>query len=144
MPKPIGLMTCNDDRGREVLDACRLAEVNVPEEAAVIGVDNDEVFCDLADPPLSSVAFNTRLGGYQAAELLHQMMTRRQVKDREVVIEPLRVIARRSTDAIAVADREVAAVLAFIRRTEGRASTSTTWRSRHSCRVAVWRPVFGS
>ena len=48
-------MACNDDRGREVLEACRDAGLRVPEEIAVVGVDNDELLCELADPPLSSV-----------------------------------------------------------------------------------------
>ena len=67
LPKPIGLMACNDDRGREVLEACWEARLPVPEEVAVIGVDNDSLLCDLSNPPLSSVALNAQRGGYQAA-----------------------------------------------------------------------------
>src|SRR5690606_10311999 len=48
LPKPIGLMACNDDRGRQVLDACRASKISVPLEIAVIGVDNDELLCELA------------------------------------------------------------------------------------------------
>ena len=55
LPKPIGLMACNDIRGQQVLNACRAIGVAVPDEVAVIGVDNDEVLCDLSDPPLTSV-----------------------------------------------------------------------------------------
>ena len=59
LPKPAALMGCSDDRSQEVCEACRIAELHVPEEVAVIGVDNDQVFCELSNPPLSSVAFNT-------------------------------------------------------------------------------------
>ncbi len=85
LPKPLGLMACDDDRGREVLEACRLASVQVPEEIAVIGVDNDELLCELADPPLSSVAMNTQQGGYRTAALLSQLMRRKRAS---LVISP--------------------------------------------------------
>lgn len=123
LPKPIGIMACNDDRGREVLDACQLAGLAVPEDVAVVGVDNDELFCELADPPLSSVAFNAELGGYQAAKLLDKMMTGRVCKQQIVYVEPLRVVPRRSSDVIALENRDVAGALAFIHQTKGRGIT---------------------
>lgn len=56
LPTPIGILACNDEHGRMVLDCCRMAELQVPEQVAVLGVDNDEFFCNLAEPPLSSIA----------------------------------------------------------------------------------------
>ena len=114
LPKPAGVMVCNDDRGREVLEACRAAEIRVPEELAVIGVDNDELLCDLAGPPLSSVALNAESAGYRAAELLDRMMRNRVHKKERILAEPLYVVTRRSTDIVAVDDPEVAAALHFI------------------------------
>ena len=70
LPKPVGVLACNDDRGREVLAACRQGRLRVPEEVAVIGVDNDELLCDLSDPPLSSVALGAERAGFEAAALL--------------------------------------------------------------------------
>ncbi len=99
LPKPVGVMACNDDRGRQVLEACRAAGVRVPEEAAVIGVDNDELLCDLSTPPLSSVALNTERGGFEAAALLDALMHGRPPAGRRIVVEPLRVETRQSTDA---------------------------------------------
>lgn len=120
LPKPLAIMACNDDRGREVLDACNLVGLNSPEDVAVVGVDNDELFCELADPPLSSVAFNVEDGGYRAAELLDQMMTHKSRKRQTVMIEPIHVVTRRSSDVIALADREVASALTFIHQAMGR------------------------
>jgi LacI family transcriptional regulator len=120
LPKPIGLFACNDDRGRQVLEACRLAELRVPEDVAVLGVDNDEVFCGLADPPLSSVALNAETAGYRAAELLDGMMQGRIKKPRRIVVEALQVVTRRSTDIVAVDDPDVAEALQFIHRQQGR------------------------
>jgi LacI family transcriptional regulator len=120
LPKPVGLFACNDDRGREVLEACRLAEQRVPEDVAVLGVDDDEVFCALANPPLSSVALNAETAGYRAAELLDGMMQGRIKKPRRIVVEALCVVTRRSTDIVAVEDPDVASALQFIHREQGR------------------------
>ncbi|MCS7304776.1 MAG: XylR family transcriptional regulator [Thermoguttaceae bacterium] len=115
LPKPIGLMACNDDRGREVLEAARGAGVYVPEEMAVIGVDNDELLCELADPPLSSVALNTEVGGYRTAALLDDLMHGRRRRAQRIEVEPLGVISRRSTELTAIEDPEVAEAVRFIR-----------------------------
>ncbi|MHC4995430.1 MAG: XylR family transcriptional regulator, partial [Planctomycetota bacterium] len=58
LPRPVGVMACNDMRGQQVLDACARAGIAVPESAAVIGCDNDEIYCNLCTPPLSSVIPN--------------------------------------------------------------------------------------
>jgi len=119
LPTPIGVFACDDDRGREVLEACKLAGLNVPEDVAVVGVDNDEVFCELADPPLSSIALNAETAGYRAAALLDVMMRGRVRKRQHIVVEALGVITRRSTDIVAVDDDDIAKALHFIRRQHG-------------------------
>jgi LacI family transcriptional regulator len=120
LPKPLGLFACNDDRGRQVLEACSLAELRVPEDVAVLGVDDDEVFCALANPPLSSVALNAETAGYRAAELLDGMMQGRVRKPRRILVEALRVVTRRSTDIVAVDDQDVAAAIQYIHHHQGR------------------------
>jgi LacI family transcriptional regulator len=120
LPTPIGVFACDDDRGREVLEACKLAGLNVPEDVAVVGVDNDEVFCELADPPLSSVSLNAETAGYRAAALLDDMMHNRQRKRQHIVVEALGVVTRRSTDIVAVDDDDIGSALQFIRRQHGR------------------------
>lgn len=120
LPTPIGLFACDDDRGREVLEACSLAGLHVPEDVAVVGVDNDEVFCELADPPLSSVALNAEAAGYRAAALLDEMMHGRVRKPQRMVVEALNVVTRRSTEIIAVEDPDIATALQFIHREQGR------------------------
>ena len=121
LPKPVGLMACNDDRGRSVLEACRLAGVRVPDEVAVIGVDNDELFCELADPPLSSVALNAEHGGYRTAHLLDQLMQQKVTAPQQLIVEPTHVVMRRSTDIKAFDGREVGSALSFIHRNRSRA-----------------------
>jgi LacI family transcriptional regulator len=115
LPKPVGLMACNDMRGRQVLDACRVIGAAVPEEVAVIGVDNEEILCELSDPPLSSVVPNAERIGYDAASTLSAMMAGGRCRPKRVLVEPLGVLTRRSTDVLAVEDRQVAAAARFIR-----------------------------
>lgn len=114
LPRPAGVLACNDDRGREVLEACRAAGLRVPEDLAVVGVDNDELLCELADPPLSSVALNAEAGGYRVAALLDQMMRGKVRTPGRLVVEPLGVVTRRSTDIRALDDPVVAEALRFL------------------------------
>ncbi|MCC6492713.1 MAG: DNA-binding transcriptional regulator [Pirellulales bacterium] len=115
LPKPVGILACHDDRGHELLNACREAELAVPDDVAVIGVDNDEVLCDLSDPPLSSIDSNTAQVGYRAAALLDAMMAGEADVTGTVLVKPAGVVLRRSTDALAIDDRELAAAMRFIR-----------------------------
>ena len=115
LPKPVGIVACYDIRGQQVLDACRGAGLTVPEDVAVIGVDNDALLCDLASPPLSSVIPNTHRTGYEAAALLDRLMAGKRVPPKPHLIAPLGVAARQSTDVLAVEDREIARAVQFIR-----------------------------
>jgi LacI family transcriptional regulator len=115
LPKPVGVMACNDMRGQQVLDACRATGLMSPEEVAVIGVDNDEVLCNLSDPPLSSVVPDTERIGYQAAVLLAQMMAGKKTPPQEVLMEPSGIVTRHSTEVLAMEDRQIAAAARFIR-----------------------------
>lgn len=115
LPKPAGVMACYDIRGRQVLDACRRAGISVPDQVAVVGVDNDELLCDLSDPPLSSVRPDSRRTGYRAAELLDRLMGGRPVARLDHPTPPLGVVTRQSTNVLAADDRDVAEALRFIR-----------------------------
>jgi LacI family transcriptional regulator, galactose operon repressor len=115
LPKPVGLMACNDIRGQQVLNACRTAGISVPDEVAVIGVDNDEMLCELADPPLSSVSLDTERIGYEAASLLDQMIAGKEPKQSLILVQPVGVITRRSTDVLAIEDRHITMATQFIR-----------------------------
>lgn len=115
LPKPISLMACNDIRGQQVLNACRDAGIAVPEEVAVLGVDNDDVLCDLSYPTMSSVVPDTHAIGYEAAALLETMMSGDAPEEWALYIPPLGVVTRRSTDVLAIEDRQLARAVRFIR-----------------------------
>ncbi len=115
LPRPVGVMACYDDRGFQVLAACRHAGLRVPEEVAVISVDNDPLLCEMCLPPLSSIDNNAPGIGYQAAALLDRMMRGAKPPRRPILVQPRKLVARRSTDVLAVADPDVAAALRFLR-----------------------------
>jgi LacI family transcriptional regulator len=115
LPKPVGVMACNDIRGQQVLNACRAVGVTVPDELAVLGVDNDDVLCELSDPPLSSIVPNSERIGYEAAALLDRMMSGTRVDAEPIYVEPAGVVTRRSTEVLAIDDRHIANAVRYIR-----------------------------
>jgi len=117
LPKPIGLMACNDDRGQDVLNACKVAGLDVPDDIAVLGVDNDELICDLSRPPLTSVALNTERAGYEAAELLDKLIKGdEKMANQTIMVRPTNVVTRQSTEILAIEDREVIRAVRYIRQ----------------------------
>lgn len=116
LPKPVGLMACTDQLGFWLLDACGRAEIAVPEEVAVVGVENDETLCTMARPPLSSVPFNSERSGYEAAALLARLMSGKPAPIAPILLEPLEIITRQSSDIVAIDDPEIAAAAMFIRQ----------------------------
>ena len=114
LPKPVGIMIPNDDTGQYVFEACKRAGVHVPEEAAIIGVGNDEMVCELSLPPLSSVDFNYTQAGYKIAEKLDQMMAEENPPIEDIELHVIGVVNRKSTDILAIEDREVAEAVRFI------------------------------
>lgn len=147
LPRPTGVMACYDIVAQRVLDACRGADIAVPEEIAVVGVDNDELLCRLADPPLSSVVPDTLRTGYEAAALLDRLMAGEDVGAQPTLVRPLRVWTRQSTEVLAIADRHVAEALRFIREhaDDGISVTDVLGRSRLSRRAleARFRKLVG-
>jgi LacI family transcriptional regulator len=114
--KPVGVMTCHDDRGHQTLDACRRAGLRVPEDVAVIGVDNDTHLCNLCTPPLTSIDVNPSRIGYEAAALLGRLMHGEPRPRHPVLLGPPRgVVPRQSTNVLSIEDQDVAAALRFIR-----------------------------
>ncbi|QEG39327.1 XylR family transcriptional regulator [Roseimaritima ulvae] len=115
LPRPIGIFACYDIQAQKLLEVCRELSIAVPEEIAVLGVDNDQLLCELADPPLSSIVCNTQRTGFEAAALLDRMMKGEQIDSAPVLVAPLGIQARQSTDILAIDDPDVVAALRLIR-----------------------------
>jgi LacI family transcriptional regulator len=118
--KPIGLMACNDDRARMVAEICRMQGIRVPDEVAILGVDNDEQVCRSASPPLSSIAMATERGGYEAAALLASMMAGQAPPRRVVTVHPTHEVPRQSTDILTIKDPSLVRALRLIRENTSR------------------------
>jgi LacI family transcriptional regulator len=114
LPKPIGIMAVNDDRGQDILTVCNSRKIRVPEEVAVIGVDNDDVICETCLPPLTSIAYNAQRAGFEAAKILDQKMQGKNPQRNQVVIKPTMIIKRQSTDILLLPDQDVARAIRFI------------------------------
>lgn len=116
LPKPVGLFAVTDYRARQVLDACRQMGLRVPQEVAVIGVDNEEVICVHVQPQLSSVIRDNQQEGYRAAALLDQLIRGRKVDSMEEMIPPLGVVARESTETVAFKDPRLCEAIEYLNK----------------------------
>jgi LacI family transcriptional regulator len=120
LPHPLALFCANDICGKEMISDVRKLGLRVPDQVAVLGVDNDEIFCDLCAVPLSSIRVDSEQIGYLAAEMLAAVMAGKSTSTEPILVPPIEVITRRSTDLLAVNDMEVANVVRFIRERGGR------------------------
>lgn len=116
LPKPVGVFACSDYYAHRLLEVCKDSGIVVPHDVAVIGVDNDELICELSHPPLSSVIPNTRLTGMKAAEHLDRLMNGQEVNAQRFSIPPISVQERASTDSLAVLDSHVARAMGYIQQ----------------------------
>lgn len=114
-PKPLAVLCDNDSVGAHVLDVCRDFGLAVPQAVAVLSVDNDELMCTARLPTLSSIQLDTRRIGYEASALLDRVLNGEPVPPKPLLIPPLRVVTRQSTDTLAFADQEVHRAVQYIR-----------------------------
>ena len=115
LQKPVGVMADMDLAGRALTEVCRDAGVSVPTDLAVIGVDDDELQCRIAHPPLSSIRTPPREIGHRAGQILEGLLEGRDIGPMPVILPPVMVVPRASTDVLLLADPEVTAALRFIR-----------------------------
>ena len=113
LPRPLAVMGDSDSAARIILEACQ-PDIGVPEEVAVVGVDNNIWVCELCKPPLSSISLELRRVGYRAASLLEDLMRGKKSPSQPIVVPPGDLCLRRSADVFAVQDRAVAKAIRFI------------------------------
>ncbi|HEV7298152.1 MAG TPA: substrate-binding domain-containing protein [Tepidisphaeraceae bacterium] len=118
LPKPCAVL-CWGLRGLALLDACASAKLDVPGDVAVLSGDYDDLLCEAATPPLSGIETPSELIGHEAASLLDRLMHDRPIDHQRVLVLPTRVVARQSSDVLAIDDPDMAAALQFIRNHAG-------------------------
>ena len=115
LPKPCGIFTCSDYWGRAVARSASAAGLRIPEDIALVGVDNDAVECELMSPPLSSVLLPWLEVGKTLANLVQLVLNGKSLDPPRLVVAPLAVVPRRSSDVLAVDDHLVSQAVAWIR-----------------------------
>lgn len=116
LPEPVGIFAPNDIWGVQLTEVCLRAGLQVPEDIAILGVDDDDLLCEFARPSLSSIALPTQRIGYEAAREVDRLLRGAKARSRPLLLPPLGVIARRSTDILAIEEADVAASLRIIRQ----------------------------
>jgi len=114
LPHPTALFACDDVFALRITEVCGISNIQVPQDLAVLGVDNDEILCNMSDPPLSSIVLDVKNGGYQAAKLLHSIVKDKQLPQFNIVINPIRIERRKSTEGYSVSDKLVLGALKLI------------------------------
>jgi len=123
LPKPVAMFACDDAFALRITEVCRINNIKVPDDIAVLGVDNDEILCNMSDPPLSSIVLDVENGGYQAAKLLHQIINNRDLPQFNIVINPVRINRRKSTEGYAINDPLVLSTIRMIEDDQNRQIT---------------------
>jgi LacI family transcriptional regulator len=120
LPRPVGLMLANDELGLWVLQLCGMAGLRVPDDVAVLGVNDDTLNCEMTTPPLSSIQVPFGQVGEEAARMLHALIRGEPVPDSARRLPPLGVTVRESTDVLAVKDEHLVAAVRFIEQSAHR------------------------
>jgi len=115
LPKPVGILTWNAGSARDVLYACQLSNLLVPEEVSVLSGSDDDLLCTFVQPSLSGVLIAAEQIGHAAAELLDRMMAGKTKIPPTTLIPPVNIVTRRSTDTLALGDSALIKALSFIR-----------------------------
>ena len=115
LPRPVGVFCWNDEAAKYVHSACEMVEIKIPEEVALLGVDNDEVICNALNPALSSIDPNAQRVGYEAAALLDRLMDGAPAPTQPLIVPPIGIVTRASTDMLAIDDPDVVEAVRFIR-----------------------------
>ena len=116
LPKPIGMLACDDDRALQILQLCEEVGIRVPQDVSILGVGNDDILCDLANPPLSSISMDLQTAGFNAVQSLVDLIESKTKRPADIAMSPLWVNPRMSTDFLAVPDPTVVKALQFIRQ----------------------------
>ena len=116
LPKPVALFACDDHFALQISETCNVYNINVPDDIAILGVDNDDLLCNISDPPLSSIVLDVENGGYNAGKLLHQLITKEITEPFNIVVNPLIIERRKSTEKYAVSDKNIRTILNYIEK----------------------------
>ena len=114
LPKNVALFACDDYYALHVSETCKIYDISVPDDIAILGVDNDELMCNISNPPLSSILIDAENGGYTAGQVLHQLIKKNVSEPFNITVSPLQVISRESTQKYVIKDKYVMRAVEYI------------------------------
>ena len=114
LPKPIALFCCDDSHALFISETCKIESLSIPDEISLLGVDNDELICNISDPPISSIELEVEKGGYALGRKLHQQINKEISGPFNVVINPIRIELRQSTEKYNIDDPYVLKMVKYI------------------------------
>jgi LacI family transcriptional regulator len=114
LPKPVGLLACDDNFALQISGICKINGIQIPEEIALLGVDNDELICNLSDPPISSIVLDAEKGGYEAGRLIDRYIKSGKKDSFNIVIKPTRFELRASTEKYDISNQYISKVVNYI------------------------------
>lgn len=116
LPKPISIFACDDQFALQISETCKMVNLSIPDEIAILGVDNDELLCNISTPALSSIVLDEERGGYAAVEMLYNMISNRVVSTFDITIKALHIESRASTDRLDYKDQYILDVIYYIEK----------------------------
>jgi LacI family transcriptional regulator len=114
LPKPIALFACDDSHALQITEICKMYGIRIPNDIAVLGVDNDDLLCNISDPNISSIELDVDNGGYLAGKLIHDFLENNATPPVNIIIKPIRIVLRQSTEKYAVSNIHIENVMKFI------------------------------
>ena len=114
LPKPVALFCCDDAHALFISETCKISNIHIPEEIALLGVDNDDLICNISDPPISSIELEVERGGYSIGRLIHQQIKKEHEGTFNIVINPIRIELRQSTEKHNIKDPYILEVVKYI------------------------------
>lgn len=118
LPKPVALFACDDFFALQLTEICKMNSINIPEDIAILGVDNDELLCSISDPTLSSIELDVVSGGYEVGALLDKFFKDKSTYpvDTDIIIKPIRIVLRQSTEKFQIKDKFIKKAVEIIRK----------------------------
>lgn len=116
LPKPIAIFTCDDSFAIQISEICKLNNINIPKDIALLGVDNDKLICNLSDPPISSIKLDAKKGGFELGEKIHQLLKKQCNQPINICVNPLEIHLRKSTENYNINDKQILKVLQYLQK----------------------------
>ena len=114
LPKPVAMLACDDNFALQISEICKMKNIKIPKDVSLMGVDNDDLICNLSDPPISSIELDVEKGGYEAGRLIHQLIKKDKTEPFNIIINPTRIELRQSTEIYNVENEYIDTVVKYL------------------------------